>query len=306
VPTRRSPYRAYGVLSAGRARVAAFVRDPRASSQVWSRHEGYPGDPAYLEFHKMRWPGGLKLWRVSGGDVDLGAKDPYDPGAAADRAAVHGAHFAQLLDGIAAGETRNPDGVIVAPFDTALFGHGWYDGPDFLREAYRALQTGGHVRPTTGSAHLAAHPPRTGIRLPAGSWGADGDYSMWLSDRTAWTWLRLWPLEERFWNAAPTALADPAAHRVLAQAARSLLLAQSSDWQFIISTGAVVDYAERRFTGHCDDLEQLIRALEDGSAGRLAAAEVTVGELARRDDLFPDVLPSLRDALEGLRARTPA
>jgi 1,4-alpha-glucan branching enzyme len=306
VPTRRSPYRAYGVLSAGRARVAAFVRDPRASSQVWSRHEGYPGDPSYLEFHKMRWPGGLKLWRVSGGDVDLGAKDPYDPAAAADRAAVHGAHFAELLDGIADAETRNPEGVIVAPFDTELFGHWWFEGPDFLRETYRALATDGRVSPTTGSAHLAAHPPRTGIRLPAGSWGANGDFSMWLSEQTAWTWLRLWPLEERFWDAAPAALADPAAHRVLAQAARSLLLAQSSDWQFIISTGAVVDYAERRFTGHCDDLEQLIRALEDGSAARLAEAEVLAGELARRDDLFPDVLPSLRDALEGLRARTPA
>ena len=136
---RRSLYRAYGVLSAGRARVAAYVRDPRASSQVWSRHEGYPGDPWYLEFHKMRWPGGLKLWRVTGGDVDLGAKDRYDPAAAEARAQIHGEHFAGLLGRIAAEETRNPDGVIVAPFDTELFGHWWFEGPDFLGDAYRAI-----------------------------------------------------------------------------------------------------------------------------------------------------------------------
>ncbi len=304
-PPRRSPYRAYGVLSAGRARVAAYVRDPRASSQVWSRHEGYPGDPWYLEFHKMRWPGGLKLWRVTGGEVDLGAKDRYDPAAAEERSRIHGEHFAALLARISAEETRNPDGVIVAPFDTELFGHWWFEGPDFLGDTYRAIAAQPAVRPATGSAHLEAHPPRTGIRMPAGSWGANGDFSMWLSDRTAWTWLRLWPLEEAFWNAAPAALADPAAHRVLEQAARSLLLAQSSDWQFIISTGAVVDYAERRFNGHCDDLERLTAALSDRSEPGLAAANTLAAELAQRDDLFPDVLPALRGAVEGLRARTP-
>src|SRR5213083_365659 len=31
---------------------AAFARDPDASRQVWSAHEGYPGDPAYREFYR--------------------------------------------------------------------------------------------------------------------------------------------------------------------------------------------------------------------------------------------------------------
>ncbi len=304
-PSRRSPYRAYGVLSAGRARATALVRDPRASSQVWSRHEGYPGDQAYLEFHKMRWPGGLKLWRVTGDGVDLGNKQPYDPAVAAERARVHGGHFASLLGGIAATQGRGRDGVVVAPFDTELFGHWWFEGPDFLACAYRALAEHAGVRAVTGTEHLTEHPARTGIAMPSGSWGAEGDFSMWLNERTAWTWLRLWPLEEAFWDVAARALADPAAHRVLAQAARSLLLAQSSDWQFIISTGAVVDYAERRFSGHCDDLERLVGALTDGSPQRLAAGDALADELARRDDLFPDVLPSLRAALDGSGVQVP-
>src|SRR6266576_4457818 len=61
----RSPYRGYRVSGRGvRPTVAALVRDPRSSMQIWSRHQGYPGDEWYLEFHKIRWPGGLKLWRV--------------------------------------------------------------------------------------------------------------------------------------------------------------------------------------------------------------------------------------------------
>jgi 1,4-alpha-glucan branching enzyme len=88
------------------------------------------------------------------------------------------------------------------------------------------------------------------IRLAEGSWGAHGDHSMWLNPGTRWTWERLWPLEERFWDVAPAALASDDTRSILAQAARELLLAQSSDWQFIISTGAAADYGERRFRAH--------------------------------------------------------
>jgi 1,4-alpha-glucan branching enzyme len=301
-PAPRSPYQAYRVAHARGTDVSAFVRDPRASMQVWSRFEGYPGDGVYLEFHKMRWPGGLKLWRVSGPSVDLGAKEAYDPAAAEDRARSHADHFAGLLAGIAAGEPRHRDGVIVAPFDTELFGHWWFEGPDFLGNVYRALRGRSGVRPTTGSQHLARHPTRAAIRMPAGSWGANGDFSMWLSTQTAWTWERLWPLEERFWDVAPSALASDDTRFILAQAARELLLAQSSDWQFIISTGAAADYGERRFREHCSDTEELVKALEDRSPAALDRGHRRAAELAERDALFPDVLPALAAALAGSRS----
>ncbi len=291
----RSPYHAYRVSRAARGGVAALVRDPRSSMQIWSRHQGYPGDEWYLEFHKIRWPGGLKLWRVSGANVDLGAKRPYEPRTALDRAADHASHFAHLLESVAQEQRQDGAGVIVAPFDTELFGHWWFEGADFLAATYRALRGKG-VHAVMASRHLEAHPPRTALQLAEGSWGANGDHSMWLNDRTAWTWQRLAPLEEAFWDAAPAALASAAARPVLAQAARELLLAQSSDWQFIISTGAVVDYAERRFTQHCDDAERLIKALV-GDAPE--SVEGLADELARRDDLFPDVLAQVAEALGG-------
>src|SRR5438094_3833996 len=114
----RSPYQAYRVSRAARGGVAALVRDPRSSMQIWSRHQGYPGDEWYLEFHKIRWPGGLKLWRVSGANVDLGAKRPYEPAAAHERAVGHAAHFVHLLQSLARDEAAVRGGVIVAPFDT--------------------------------------------------------------------------------------------------------------------------------------------------------------------------------------------
>ncbi len=299
----RTPYRPYRVSpSRGARTVAAYVRDPRASMQVWSRHEGYPGDGHYLEFHKIRWPGGLKLWRVTGADTDLGAKESYDPAAAAQQVDGHARHFAWLLARIAATESPGPDGVIVAPFDTELFGHWWFEGPEFVGQAYRALQSEGTVRPVTAARHLADHPARAAIRLPAGTWGANGDNSMWLGPQTAWTWERLWPLEERFWDIAAEALSQPAARPVLAQATRELLLAQSSDWQFIISTGAVADYAERRFTQHCDDTERLISALTPGSGRSLEEGQRLTAELEGRDAVFPDILPAVAAALNGSRS----
>jgi len=299
----RSPYLAYRVAhSRSAAGIAAMVRDPRSSLQVWSRYQGYPGDPAYLEFHKMRWPGGMKLWRVTGTDVDLGDKAPYDPATARSRAREHAGHFAGLLGEIADREGQPRDGVIVAPFDTELFGHWWFEGPDWLGDVYRRLAADGAVRVVTAGEHLAAHPARTPVRLTSGSWGANGDFSMWLNDATRWTWERLWSLEDLFWDAAPGALGRPAAAPVLAQAARELLLAQASDWQFIISTGAAADYAELRFRRHCDDAESLLAALRSDGESSLPRAQGLAEELARRDHIFPDITPAIAAALGGSRS----
>jgi 1,4-alpha-glucan branching enzyme len=299
----RTPYRAYRVSpSRGADTVAAYVRDPRASMQVWSRQEGYPGEGRYLEFHKIRWPGGLKLWRVTGGHVDLGGKEPYDPARAREAVDGHARHFQELVGRIAAARSPGPDGVIVAPFDTELFGHWWFEGPDFLGAVYRELEGQPAVRPVTGSRHLQEYPARAAIRLPSGTWGANGDYTMWLSDLVAWTWERLWPLEARFWDAAPEALADAATRPVLAAAARQLLLAQASDWQFIISTGHVADYAVRRFVGHCEDAERLLDALGPGRSTSIESAHTIAAELDRRDQVFPDILPAISAALSGSRS----
>ena len=185
------------------SRRSCATRARRCRSGAGSR--AIPATARYLEFHKMRWPGGLKLWRVSGPSVDLGAKQPYDPALALDRARGHAEHFAGLLGGIAAGPRPAPGrrhrGAVRHRAVRALV----VRGPRFPRRRLpRAPRHGRDVRPATGSRPPAPRIRRApAIRMPAGSWGANGDFSMWLSDQTAWTWERLWPLEERFWDAAP-------------------------------------------------------------------------------------------------------
>jgi 1,4-alpha-glucan branching enzyme len=278
--------------------VAALVRDPRSSMQVWSRHGGYPGAAPYLEFHKIRWPGGLKLWRVSEPGTDLGNKTPYEPDQARRQATSHATHFAHLLDRVGQGQTAEGGNVIVAPFDTELFGHWWFEGPDFLGDLYAQLPEFGGLRATTAGGHLDAHAPRAGLRLGEGSWGANGDFSMWNGPLVAWTWPVIWEIEDRFWSLARRAIADERLHEILSQAARSMLLLQSSDWQFIISTGEVEDYAVRRFNGHAGDCAQLLTALEQALDGGDVDGGVRLAhELRQRDDVFRVIIPSIVQAL---------
>ncbi len=298
-PVSRSAYHAY-IVGAGEAGggLAAFVREPRASLQVWSRHQGYPGDGSYLEFHRMRSPGGLKLWRVTGPDVRLEAKNAYDPEKALCRASDHATHFAGLLGHLQRKYAAGPGDVAMTPFDTELFGHWWFEGITFLRELFLRLPYRSGLVPVTASQHLSAFPPEYSLRPAQGSWGANGDFSMWLNPGTSRTWERLWRLEDRFWQAAPELLASPQGRPVLAQAARELLLAQSSDWQFMISTGAVPDYGAERFGLHCSGAEALL----DCACDELAQESLSQGEekakaLRARDDVFPDILASLESVL---------
>ena len=301
----QSPYASYSIGDSPHG-VRALVRDPESTRQVWSRQEGYPGGGAYLEFHKIRFPGGLQLWSVTGLDTGLDGKQPYDAERARALAGEHARHYTSLIEGISHRAREVPGGGIIAPFDTELFGHWWFEGSQFLAETYRALHQSRSVRAVTATEHLERTNDAIPIDLPAGSWGRDGDFSYWLNDRTAWMWERLWALEERFWSIAPAALAleHRSARPVLAQAAREFLLTQASDWQFMITAGEVADYGERRFRLHADATDALLGSLEAEIAGvgDLVGAARHAAELHSRDDLFPNVL----DAVERAAARVAA
>ncbi len=305
VAGERTPYVAYRVASSKRRAhdLFALVRDPKASAQVWSRAQGYPGDEWYLEFHKIRWPDGLRLWRVTGSGVDLGGKQRYDPGAASNSARSHAEHFASVLRETATRIQQQraargaPPPVVTAPFDAELFGHWWFEGVDFLAQLYRRLARNG-VRPVTAGQHVTSSAKASpAIQLTEGSWGKNGDFSMWLNDQTSWTWQRLWALEHAYWAIAPKALGGgPKPRAVLAQATRSMLLAQASDWQFIISTGEAADYANQRFDEHCGQAEDLVRALGNGKIDDATMHRVEA--LGAQDSLFPNILRSIAEVLK--------
>ena len=277
-PTGRSPYAVHRVRTDA-GPVAVLARDPRSSEQVWSGRVGYPGDPAYLEFHRKAARGGLRYWSVTDSRGALDDKELYDPAATAARVAAHAAHFGRLLGEAAAEEPAAR--VVVATFDFELFGHWWFEGVDFLSAVFRELARGdAPVRPATAAEAVeAAGRDAPEITLPAGSWGRDGDFSVWENDATRSYWREVERAEERL---AEVAARDP---RLLPAALRQALLLQASDWPFLVENGSARDYAERRIDRHARAVATLAE-LASRPGPRTRAEALFLARLARGDRAF--------------------
>jgi 1,4-alpha-glucan branching enzyme len=298
----KTPNEAYLVMSdpaAGHAPVAILTRHPQVSLQVWSGEHGYPGDGAYLDFHKKHHTGGLRYWRVTGAKADLADKLEYDPEAAAGRAREHAGHFVELLESILAAYRREHGrpGLVCAPFDTELFGHWWHEGVDWIEAVLRRLAESEVVAATTASEHLEAAPATTVVSLPEGSWGEGGFHFIWLNENTSWAWKHIYADEDRMADLVVRYRQHGGGGRstdlleVIRQAGRELLLLQSSDWPFLISTRSARDYAETRICRHHEAFERLAGIVERllGGGEMNAADRVFLAETAERDDLFPDL-----------------
>lgn len=264
----------------GRSAVAAFSRHPRIAGQVWSADSGYPGDPAYREFHRKDDRSGLRYWRVTDRRTDLGAKEPYDLAPAAARVRAHALHFAgSVREELAAARERIGTGaLVVATFDSELFGHWWYEGVDWLRLVLRELAE----ITSTSAGVLATAPPASRRSLREGSWGKDSDHSTWLNPQTEWMWLELHRLAADL--AALGRTDGGLRERAARQAERELLLAQSSDWPFLVTTGQAGEYASERFRTHVGRFDRALAIARHGTA----ADESDLGTLERVDGVFPE------------------
>lgn len=272
----------------GTSNVAVMARNERTGLQVWSASHGYPGDAAYREFHKKDGSSGLHYWRVTGPGVDLGDKAEYNPAAAAVRAREHADHFREVLKSelymYEAGAEQ--PGSVLASYDTELFGHWWLEGVNWLEATLRGLRADPEVT-LIGAADFVAHdPPTASIDLPEGSWGAGGDHRTWLNPETAWTWPEIYARQDR----ARPLLAD--SNEATRQLARELLLLQSSDWQFLMTTGQAHDYAVERFRSHMGRFDELANAIET----RSPVLPSLVEEYHMLDNPFPDIQPGIYSA----------
>ncbi len=291
----RTPYAPWRVASRdGSGDAVAFFRDPKTTLQVWSREHGYPGEFAYLEFHKKHFPGGLRLWRITDASRDLGRKQPYEPDIAAQKAWMQAKHFLELIADTARTAAAEGPALICSPYDAELFGHWWFEGPAWLEQVTRGMAAAGVTPMTLGEALQAVPPPGT-VTLPEGSWGEGGDHRVWLNPDTEWTWDRVYSAEDE-WAALLGRLGDGQEdlRRVLIQMTRELLLLEASDWQFLITTWAARDYAERRVAEHYAEFKRLAevaRTLADGHPLTVEAAAM-LRRLEREDFCFPDLDPS--------------
>jgi 1,4-alpha-glucan branching enzyme len=287
--------------------VVFFGRDIESSRQVWSAESGYPGDPDYREFHKdvgwelplaelerylpdgLRRNLGIKYHRVSGSSVDLGQKQPYVRAWAREKAATHAGNFlfnrqAQVRH-VAARLGRPP--IVVSPYDAELFGHWWYEGPEFLDFLFRKMHWDqDEVKPVTPSEFLERFPELEVCQPPMSTWGAEGYAEVWLNPGNDWIYPHLDMAAERMVELARrNEQPAPLERRALDQAARELLLAQSSDWAFIMKTNTTVEYAKKRTRDHVARFDYLYRAL----TGRAALEEPILREFEERDNIFPEI-----------------
>jgi len=285
--TMKTTFLPYWVQS---AEVAVLGRNNRTGMQVWSAEWGYPGDYNYSEFHKKDGVSGLRYWKVTGARLDLAFKDFYDPYWAERRAIEHAEHYSWLVTDLLSDFYRHDGkfGIIVAAYDTELFGHWWFEGILWLKEVLRRLSRSDVVELTTATRFIEQHPPEDVLALPEGSWGQAGNHFTWQNVDTEWMWplvhqaeLKMEELVARY----PRAEGNMAL--VLQQAARELLLLQSSDWPFLVTTGQAREYAANRFQEHLGRFHKLAEIAASGQAAE--EAQCLSQELFEMDKIFPDI-----------------
>ena len=184
-------------------------------------------------------------------------------------------------------------GLVTAPFDTELFGHWWFEGPRWLEKVLDRLAQSENITPTSCGEYLSKYPAKNAINLPEGSWGEGGFHYIWLNDWTKWTWRHLYQAEDQMVEAAKKVhggVSDKAA-RVSRQMGRELLLLESSDWQFLISTWSARDYAEARVVKHSENFERLNSMFENlCSDGEVQETDWKFLELCEENDnVFKDL-----------------
>lgn len=292
------------------AGVVVLPRDPGTAESVWSRETGYPADLRYRDFHRdaahelpaerlddvqpdglaaSGIPTGLHLRAITSREHDA-PKQPYDPALAADAVREHAAHFvAQSVERLeqaraAVGERA----LIVAAYDAELFGHWWHEGPDFLVAVLRSMATA-----TATVTEAATRAQRPAIVMPSmSSWGEGGYGSVWIDEASAPTWRALHAQAA----ALPALVAqhrdsdDPLVVRALVQTVREALLAQASDWPFLVRGGSAAEYARTRLADHVAAADELSARIAAGPAA-VRAALARLSRLEADDAVLPRIGP---------------
>lgn len=284
------------------AGVVVFARDAESSTQVWSAQHGYPGDFDYRDFYRdagfdlaeervrsflppggARVATGVKYHRITGPGRE---KEPYVPEWARGKVEAHASNFvasrARQIEGLAARMDHPP--IVVAPFDAELFGHWWFEGPQWLDVLLRktAYEQDSFATVSLGD-YLDRHPVAQEAMPAASSWGEGGYNAVWLSGENDWIYRHLDAAARRMERLATAhGEATGLTLRALNQAGRELLLAQSSDWAFIMSRGTVVNYAVERTRSHLSRFHRLAEQLDTGHLD-----ERWIAAIEACDSIFP-------------------
>ncbi len=300
--TPRPRYGVYAPICSSKG-IAFFGRDSESSLPVWSSKDGFPGDPVYREFHKdLGWelsesqllkegiknkrPLGLKFHKITDSSIPLGEKHYYDETAADKKVEEHAEKYllqrAQQLKKLSISAKFDP--ILVAPFDAELFGHWWYEGPKFIKYLFKKSLK--YSIELVNLKEILAKKPNLQICEPSpSSWGQGGYHNYWLNDKNAWIVPEISKAGSKFIKFSASAAQDKLTQRILRQAARELLLAQSSDWSFILRAGTTTHLAKERIDRHLKRFWLLINSVENDSLEDITLLE----RIEEEDNVFPNI-----------------
>ena len=286
--------------------VAAFARDMETAHQVWSADAGYPGDFRYREFYRdvgydleyeyirpylhsdgIRRNVGIKYYKITG-RVPLSDKQPYDYDEARNAAAEHAGNFMfnreRQIEHLNGFLKKKP--VVVSMYDAELFGHWWYEGPDFLEFLFKKIHYDQKtIKMVTPSEYLASHKSNQVVQPSMSSWGDKGYSEVWLNGSNDWIYRHLHKAAERMEEiAAKNPNAVGIKKRALNQAARELLLAQASDWAFIMTTGTTIPYAHKRTKDHIYNFTKLYENIQQN-----AIDKNFLSDIEKKNNIFRNI-----------------
>tara|TARA_Y100001968_G_scaffold316692_1_gene344859 strand:- start:1000 stop:2574 length:1575 start_codon:yes stop_codon:yes gene_type:complete len=304
-----NPRPRYGIYSpiCTKNGVAFFARDSDSTLPIWSASHGYPGEPEYREFHRdLGWdismeklnnigledrrPLGLKLHKVTSKSASLNEKDLYDPDLAYAEINKHAQEYISERKSqiIALRETMGTKAILVAPFDAELFGHWWFEGPLFLKEIFKIAKKENII--LTSLKNILQNTSHMQLCNPSpSSWGQGGYHDYWLNDSNSWI-IRKWSeAGNHMVKIANKEINDKDTLRLAKQAARELLLSQSSDWSFILRAGTTTKLAKERINLHLKRFWEIINQIESKDK----YISPSIENIEKEDCLFP--LIDIRD-----------
>ncbi len=283
--------------------VVAFSRDVESSRQVWSSVGGYPGDFDYRDFYRdigfdldlkylnpylpgnVRTFTGFKYYRITGA---TGRKQPYVPKEALRKTRIHADHFISEKNKQAMflKKRLGITPVITSAYDAELFGHWWFEGPEWLRSVLKKGQRQNNsFRLITPSEYISEHGELQTVVPSASSWGDKGFSSTWIHPANHWIYKHLHMASKLLISAASHHMhARGNLKRALNQALRELLLAQSSDWPFMMKTGNAAAFAENKFREHLKNFLQLHKEISGNSID-----EENLRRLEQKNNIFREV-----------------
>ena len=293
----------FGPVQCEKSGVIAFARDNESSQQVWSADLGYPGDEWYREFYRdigydcssdyikdyicddgHRKHTGYKYYRISNKQGD---HEVYQPAMADQKAWEHAGNFVfnralQIKD---LGSKMSLPPIVTAPYDAELFGHWWFEGPRWLEYVFRRVHEQESFQIITHGDYLDTYCPSVIAEPGFSTWGDGGYAKVWVNPKNDWIYKHLYVAGERMHLLAKTfPSAQGQYRRALNQAARELLLAQSSDWSFIMTTETTVPYAIKRFREHINRFTTLYTGLMNHHLDIDA-----LSRFEQKDNLFADI-----------------